>query len=52
VAYQRPDHRVRAGDIILMHFRSTFPDDFVAALRAIKAAGLTPAVLADYVELR
>ncbi|WP_245718768.1 polysaccharide deacetylase family protein [Micromonospora rhizosphaerae] len=48
VAYQRPDHRVHAGDIILMHFRATFPDDFVAALRAIKAAGLTPAALGDY----
>ena len=48
VAYQRPDHRVHAGDIILMHFRDTFPDDFVAALRAISAAGLTPALLEDY----
>lgn len=48
VAYQRPDHRVHVGDIILMHFRDTFPDDFVAALQAIKAAGLTPAVLGNY----
>ena len=34
-----------------MHFRPAFPDDFVAALTAIKAAGLTPALLEDYVGL-
>jgi len=39
---------VRAGDIILMHFRPRFVDDFIAALQAIKAAGLTPALLEDY----
>jgi peptidoglycan/xylan/chitin deacetylase (PgdA/CDA1 family) len=42
-------HRVQPGDIILMHFRATFVADFLAALRAIHAAGLTPALLADYV---
>jgi peptidoglycan/xylan/chitin deacetylase (PgdA/CDA1 family) len=48
VAYQRPDNRIHAGDIILIHFRDTFPDDFLAALLAIKASGLTPALLEDY----
>ncbi|MFC6021892.1 polysaccharide deacetylase family protein [Plantactinospora solaniradicis] len=40
---------VHAGDIILMHFRERFVDDFIAALTAIHAAGLTPALLGDYV---
>jgi peptidoglycan/xylan/chitin deacetylase (PgdA/CDA1 family) len=39
---------VRPGDIILMHFRPRFVDDFIAALQAIKDAGLTPALLEDY----
>ncbi|GIJ71049.1 polysaccharide deacetylase family protein [Virgisporangium ochraceum] len=39
---------VRRGDIILMHFRPRFVDDFIAALQAIKAAGLTPALLENY----
>jgi len=51
VYYQRPDKKIHAGDIILMHFRPAFPDDFVAALIAIKQAGLTPALLEDYVTL-
>ncbi|MEV4642083.1 polysaccharide deacetylase family protein [Actinoplanes sp. NPDC049548] len=41
--------RVQPGDIILMHFRKAFVKDFLAALRAIKKAGLTPALLEDYV---
>jgi peptidoglycan/xylan/chitin deacetylase (PgdA/CDA1 family) len=49
VYYQRPDHKIHAGDIILMHFRPAFPDDFIAALTAIKNSGLTPALLEDYV---
>lgn len=40
---------VQRGDIILMHFRDRFVDDFLAALQAIKAAGLTPALLEDYI---
>lgn len=40
---------VQPGDIILMHFRPAFPDDFLATLEAIDAAGLTPALLEDYV---
>jgi peptidoglycan/xylan/chitin deacetylase (PgdA/CDA1 family) len=49
VRYQTSVHRIRAGDIILMHFRPTFAEDVVAALTAIHAAGLTPALLEDYV---
>ncbi len=49
VYYQRPDHKIHQGDIILMHFRPAFPDDFIAALTAIKNSGLTPALLEDYV---
>ncbi len=48
VAYQTADHRVHPGDIILMHFLPTFVADVLAALNAIRAAGLTPAVLGDY----
>jgi peptidoglycan/xylan/chitin deacetylase (PgdA/CDA1 family) len=39
---------VQRGDIILMHFRPRFIDDFIAALSAMKAAGLTPALLESY----
>jgi peptidoglycan/xylan/chitin deacetylase (PgdA/CDA1 family) len=39
---------VQPGDIILMHFREAFRADFVAALKAIHRAGLTPALLEDY----
>jgi peptidoglycan/xylan/chitin deacetylase (PgdA/CDA1 family) len=42
-------HTVQPGDIILMHFRPAFVKDFLAALRAIKKAGLTPALLENYV---
>jgi hypothetical protein len=42
-------HRIFPGDIILMHFRPAFLRDVLAALRAIHAAGLTPALLEDYV---
>jgi peptidoglycan/xylan/chitin deacetylase (PgdA/CDA1 family) len=42
-------NRVQPGDIILMHFRPAFVKDFLAALRAIKKAGLTPALLESYV---
>jgi peptidoglycan/xylan/chitin deacetylase (PgdA/CDA1 family) len=49
VRYQEQDHRVQPGDIILMHFRPAFIKDFLAALRAIHRAGLTPALLEDYI---
>ncbi|MBX6748201.1 MAG: polysaccharide deacetylase family protein [Micromonosporaceae bacterium] len=51
VYYQRDHGRIHAGDIILMHFRPAFPDDFVAALQAIKNSGLVPARLEDYVRV-
>jgi peptidoglycan/xylan/chitin deacetylase (PgdA/CDA1 family) len=48
VRYQE-GRRVKPGDIILMHFRPAFVKDFLAALRAIHRAGLTPALLEDYI---
>jgi len=36
------------GDVILMHFRTTFVEDFLALLKAIHDARLTPARLVDY----
>jgi peptidoglycan/xylan/chitin deacetylase (PgdA/CDA1 family) len=47
--FQRPDHVVHPGDIILMHFRDTFVEDFLAAVNGIAASGLTPARLEDYI---
>jgi peptidoglycan/xylan/chitin deacetylase (PgdA/CDA1 family) len=47
VRYQQ-GHSVQPGDIILMHFRPAFQKDFLAALNAIHKAGLTPALLDDY----
>ncbi|HEY7224386.1 MAG TPA: polysaccharide deacetylase family protein [Micromonosporaceae bacterium] len=51
VNYQRDKGHIHAGDIILMHFRPAFPDDFIAALTAIKKSGLVPALLEDYVHV-
>ena len=34
---------------MLMHFRPTVVQDFLAGLQAIKDAGLTPALLEDYI---
>jgi peptidoglycan/xylan/chitin deacetylase (PgdA/CDA1 family) len=48
VRYQE-GKKVQKGDIILMHFRPAFVKDFLAALRAIHRAGLTPALLEDYI---
>ncbi|GAB1641947.1 hypothetical protein KRMM14A1259_23700 [Krasilnikovia sp. MM14-A1259] len=48
VYYQTPVHKIQAGDIILMHFRPAFVQDVTAALRAIHDAGLTPALLENY----
>jgi peptidoglycan/xylan/chitin deacetylase (PgdA/CDA1 family) len=47
VRYQE-GHTLKPGDIVLMHFRPAFVRDFLAALRAIHQAGLTPALLDDY----
>lgn len=49
VRYQTPEKVVRPGDILLMHFRPALMDDLLAALKAIHRAGLTPALLTDYV---
>jgi peptidoglycan/xylan/chitin deacetylase (PgdA/CDA1 family) len=49
VYYQTSLHQIRPGDIILMHFRPAFPLDVLAALTAISKAGLTPALLTDYI---
>ena len=48
VRYQQ-GNSVQRGDIILMHFRPAFPADFLGALKAIHDAGLTPALLEDYI---
>lgn len=49
VVFFQEGHTVQAGDIILMHFRPRFVDDFLAVLNAIHKAGLTPARLEDYI---
>jgi hypothetical protein len=49
VRYQTPVHRIQPGDIVLMHFRPAFVDDFLAVLAAIAQSGLTPALLEDYI---
>ncbi|MFI9816112.1 polysaccharide deacetylase family protein [Saccharothrix variisporea] len=36
------------GDIVLMHFRNTFVEDFLAFLNHCKAHGLTPVPLEDF----
>ncbi len=47
--YYQQGKKLKAGDIVLMHFRPAFVADFLAVLKAIHDAGLTPAVLEDYV---
>jgi peptidoglycan/xylan/chitin deacetylase (PgdA/CDA1 family) len=42
-------NQIQPGDVILMHFRPAFADDFLAALAAIANSGLTPALLEDYI---
>jgi peptidoglycan/xylan/chitin deacetylase (PgdA/CDA1 family) len=49
VRYQTTEKVVRPGDVLLMHFRPALADDLLAALNAIHAAGLTPALLEDYI---
>jgi peptidoglycan/xylan/chitin deacetylase (PgdA/CDA1 family) len=48
VRYQE-GRTLQPGDIVLMHFRPAFVQDFLAALNAIHRAGLTPALLDDYI---
>ena len=49
VVFFQEGKTVQPGDIILMHFRPRFVDDFLAVLNAIHKAGLTPARLEDYI---
>jgi peptidoglycan/xylan/chitin deacetylase (PgdA/CDA1 family) len=46
VRYQRGS--MQPGDIVLMHFRSTFAEDLTAFAKAAKAAGLQPELLVDW----
>lgn len=52
VYYQTSTHRIQPGDIILMHFRPAFLADVTAALTAIHNAGLTPALLENYLSFQ
>ena len=49
VVFFQEGKTVQPGDIVLMHFRPRFVDDFLAVLNAIHRAGLTPARLEDYI---
>jgi peptidoglycan/xylan/chitin deacetylase (PgdA/CDA1 family) len=40
---------IHPGDVILMHFRQTFVEDYLALLQGIEQSGLTPARLEDYI---
>mgnify|MGYP001067891874 CR=1 FL=1 len=46
--YRSPTLTLEPGDIIILHYDPEFADHFILALRAIHAAGLTPALLTDY----
>ncbi|WP_018352356.1 polysaccharide deacetylase family protein [Longispora albida] len=48
VRYQGEWGKMQPGDIMLMHFRDAYADDFLAALSAMKANNLTPALLESY----
>jgi len=50
VRYQSSNHTIRPGHIVLMHFRPAYGDDFTAALIRMKASGVRPALLEDYVK--
>lgn len=47
VQFQSGD-RLKPGDIVLMHFRTTFVEDFTAFLNRAKQDGLTPVPLEDF----
>jgi peptidoglycan/xylan/chitin deacetylase (PgdA/CDA1 family) len=49
ISYSDSAGKIDPGDIVVMHFEPDFAINFVNALRAIKAAGLTPAVLQDWI---
>jgi peptidoglycan/xylan/chitin deacetylase (PgdA/CDA1 family) len=40
--------KLRPGDIVLMHFRKTFKEDYTAFVEQAKKDGLTPVPLADF----
>ncbi|WP_406296540.1 polysaccharide deacetylase family protein [Embleya sp. NBC_00888] len=42
--------KLRPGDIVLMHFRKEFKEDIQSFIDQTRAAGLTPALLEDYLE--
>jgi peptidoglycan/xylan/chitin deacetylase (PgdA/CDA1 family) len=50
VRYQSSNHTIQPGHIVLMHFRPAYGDDFTSALNHMKASGVTPALLEDYVK--
>lgn len=47
VQFQMGD-KLKPGDIVLMHFRTTFVEDFTAFLNRAKQDGLTPVPLEDF----
>lgn len=47
VQFQAGD-KLNAGDIVLMHFRNTFAEDYLAFLNRARQDGLTPVVLDDF----
>jgi peptidoglycan/xylan/chitin deacetylase (PgdA/CDA1 family) len=47
VQFQGGD-KLRPGDIVLMHFRKTFTEDYTAFVDQAKKDGLTPVPLADF----
>jgi peptidoglycan/xylan/chitin deacetylase (PgdA/CDA1 family) len=42
------DRKIQPGDIILLHFQNDFVESYAKILQQIKEAGLTPALLEDY----
>jgi peptidoglycan/xylan/chitin deacetylase (PgdA/CDA1 family) len=49
IRYQDGRRHIAGGDIILMHFRAAFVEDFLAILTQLKKDNLTPALLEDYI---
>jgi peptidoglycan/xylan/chitin deacetylase (PgdA/CDA1 family) len=47
VQFQEGD-RLRPGDIVLMHFRKTFVEDYTALINQARHDGLTPVPLTDF----
>ncbi|MFI1996152.1 polysaccharide deacetylase family protein [Actinoplanes sp. NPDC020271] len=48
IRYQDGRRHIAGGDIILMHFRDSFVDDFLAILTQLKKDNLTPVLLENY----